>query len=88
MGAQSFIKGKVTLLAKPAYQCLHLDGLAGKVERARLLSDGAELPLKGLAAWQLKMAEGSGFGPDLLSITLPISQPTAPVPVIELTLRD
>ncbi len=77
----------VHLFAWP-YQHLHIDGLAGKVERARLLSDGAELPLTGLKDWQLHMAHGAGFSADLLSITLPIAPPETPVPVIELTLKD
>jgi alpha-L-fucosidase len=76
----------VHLFAWP-YQHLHLDGLRDKVVRARLLLDGSELPLTGLKDWQMHMAQGAGFGPDLLSITLPIAQPDCPVPVIELDLR-
>lgn len=68
------------------YQHLHIDGLRGKVRAARLMHDGSELPLNGLKAWQQHMAQGAGFGPDLLSVTLPIEQPAAPVPVIELEL--
>jgi alpha-L-fucosidase len=68
------------------YNHLHIDGLRGKVSSARLLLDGSELPLSGLKDWQLHMAQGAGFGSDLLSITLPITQPDTPVPVIALHL--
>lgn len=68
------------------YQHLHIDGLRGKVRSARLMLDGSELPLSGLKEWQLHMAQGAGFGPDLLSVTLPVEQPATAVPVIELDM--
>jgi alpha-L-fucosidase len=68
------------------YQHLHIDGLKGKVRSARLMLDGSELAMHGLKDWQMHVARDAGFGPDLLSINLPIPRPDTAVPVIELQL--
>lgn len=76
----------VAVFAWP-FKFLHLDGLAGKVRSARLMLDGSELPMHGLDESQRRRAVGAGFGPDLLSLNIPIAQPATPVPVIALQLK-
>lgn len=66
---------------------LHLEGMAGKVEFARFLHDGSEVPFKdadtSAVAQNVDMPEEDG---DVI-LTLPTVRPNVAVPVIELILR-
>lgn len=69
------------------FRTLYLPGLAGKVEFARLLSDGSEI----VVADPPEPHEGSNLHaaappPTTLMLTLPVRRPAVTVPVIELTL--
>ncbi len=63
---------------------IYLDGFAGKVKYAQLLSDASELRVGAREVWQ----GGWGDSPtDVISLKLPIRKPDALVPVIELYLQ-
>lgn len=70
------------LFAYP-HRCLHLDGLAGRVEYAQFLHDGSELKFRiseGAHAQELGMAGA-------LTVDLPMTRPGVAVPVVELFLK-
>ena len=71
-----------------AYPFAHLElrGLAGKVEYAQFLADASELRLT--EGGVDHFSEGASRADDLLVLDLPTLQPAAPVPVIELFLRE
>jgi alpha-L-fucosidase len=56
---------------------LHLDGFAGKVAYAQLLNDASEV----------KFSEEQGAAQNTLTLRLPVLQPRAEVPVVELFLK-
>lgn len=66
------------------FKILKMEGLANKVEYARLLNDGSEVQM-GLPEWE---AEQMQVKSDTLVLWLPIKKPNVVVPVIELTLKD
>jgi len=68
------------------FRHLHLDGWAGKVEYAQLLNDASEVRMQELPRHQAEMMT-PGQGKDTLTLELPVRQPEATVPVIELFLR-
>ena len=65
------------------FKHLHLPGLGGKVEFARFLHDGSEVPLTG-SEWETHQLT---LAPDEQLLFLPIKKPDVIVPVIELTLK-
>ena len=65
------------------FRQLHLRGYRGKVAYAQLLSDASEVAVTGLPEHQARMERA---GPDDLVLELPVRQPDAEVPVIELFL--
>ncbi len=70
------------------FRHVHLEGLAGRVKAARLLSDGSEIAVSviepGQAGQNTTMA---GMPPGTLTLELPIQPPPgALVPVVELHL--
>lgn len=68
---------------------LHLPGLAGRVEFARLLNDGSEVGFREIPSDQQAFnLVPAGPAPGTLTLTLPVRRPEVAVPVIELTLRD
>jgi hypothetical protein len=68
------------------FRIIYCPGLAGKVEYAQLLHDGSEVFMKGLEDWQAMSAAG-GPPPGTLALTLPVVQPDAEVPVVEMFLK-
>jgi alpha-L-fucosidase len=68
------------------FRHLHLEGQAwlDRVDYAQLLNDASEVPMRGIADWQ---ASHETTKAPTLSLTLPIKQPDATVPVIELFLK-
>lgn len=64
---------------------IHLDGFAGKVEYAQILSDGSELPLTG-NPWAAEWNKRHGYS-KTLTLPLPVKAPDLTVPVIELFLK-
>ncbi len=66
------------------FRFLRLDGLRDKVEYARFLHDGSEVPLHA-SAWELGQLSLTN---DTLLLTLPVKKPDVIVPVIELTLKS
>ena len=66
------------------FRQLHLDGLAGKVEYAQLLDDASEI---GLAERPAHQAEVDAQSRETLTLELPVRQPDAVVPVVELFLK-
>ncbi|MBI3910087.1 MAG: alpha-L-fucosidase [Armatimonadetes bacterium] len=62
---------------------LHLDGLAGRVEYAQTLNDGAEVKMQVASEHHGSTAPGQ----NTLTLTLPIQKPDVAVPVIELFLK-
>jgi len=75
----------VHLFAWP-FKHLHLDGLADRVEYAQLLNDASEVLMQPVKHGDAPV----GDQPDrkTLTLTLPVLQPDAAVPVIELFLKD
>lgn len=70
------------------YKHVHLDGLAGRVEYAQLLSDGSEvrrLVIDPDAQAQTTTMRGTT---GTLTLQLPLEPPATAVPVIELFLKD
>jgi alpha-L-fucosidase len=72
------------------FRHVHLEGLAGRVKAARLLSDGSEIKMRviesGQAAQNTTMA---GMPPGTLTLELPIQPPPGDiVPVVELHLSE
>jgi alpha-L-fucosidase len=65
------------------FKHLHLPGLGGKVEFARFLHDGSEVPLTG-SEWETRQLT---LQPDEQLLFLPVKKPDVIVPVIELTLK-
>lgn len=65
------------------FKHLHLPGLGGKVEFARFLHDGSEVPLTG-SEWEMRQLT---LQPDEQLLFLPIKKADVIVPVIELTLK-
>ena len=66
------------------FKHLHLDGLAGRVKYAQLLNDASEVHLVQLHPHQSQLA---ALPEDTLILQLPVNQPDAVVPVIELFLE-
>ncbi|MHB0876220.1 MAG: alpha-L-fucosidase [Anaerolineae bacterium] len=70
------------------YRNLHLDGLAGRVEYAQLLSDASEIKMKAIdPEAEAQNTTMGGVGRDTLTLELPIQKPPVTVPVIELFLK-
>jgi alpha-L-fucosidase len=70
------------------FRHLHLSGLAGKVEFARFLHDGSEIPMTQVdSAQQANTVRMGGLPPGTLTLELPVRQPDVLVPVVELLLR-
>lgn len=68
---------------------VHLPELADKVEFARLLHDGSEIPFRVIPADQEAFnLVPAGPAPGTLSLTLPTRRPDVALPVIELTLKE
>ena len=70
------------------FRHVHLDGLAGRVEFARLLNDGSEVKMIELDPHQ--QAQNTTMGgnrPDTLTLELPIQKPDVALPVVELPLK-
>lgn len=65
------------------FKHLHLPGLHGKVEYARFLHDGSEVPITG-SEWETRQMT---IQPDAQVLFLPVKKPEVIVPVIELTLK-
>jgi alpha-L-fucosidase len=65
------------------FKHIQLEGLGDKVEYARFLHDGSEIPLQ-LSAWELGQL---GLSSDTLLLSLPVKKPDVIVPVIELILK-
>ena len=65
------------------FKHLHLPSLGGKVEFARFLHDGSEVPLTG-SEWETRQLT---LQPDEQLLFLPVKKPDVIVPVIELTLK-
>ena len=63
---------------------LHLDGFAGKIEYAQLLSDASEVRMTEMPEHQRKL---EGGGRDTVALLLPVRKPNVTVPVIELFLK-
>ena len=66
------------------FRHLHLDGFAGKVKYAQLLNDGSQVDLVQRAPHESHVESVSG---ETLTLALPVHQPDAVVPVIELFLK-
>jgi len=67
---------------------LHLPGLAGRVEFARLLNDGSEVQREEVDPDQTPSTiRMGGLPPGTLTLRLPVRQPDVVLPVIELFLR-
>lgn len=78
----------VHLFAWP-FKHLHLHGFAGRVEYAQLLNDASELKMTE-GGRQMTMEAGAfdeGRAADTLTLELPVKQPDAVLPVIELFLK-
>jgi alpha-L-fucosidase len=67
------------------FRFLIFEGMGGKVKFARFLHDGGEVQMSGIPDWQLTHL---GMDKSALVLTLPVQEPDAVVPVIELTLKD
>ena len=68
---------------------LHLPGLAGRVEFARLLNDGSEIAFSEVPSeQQANYLTPAGPEPGTLTLTLPVQRPPVALPVIELTLKE
>lgn len=65
------------------FKHIHLDGLAGRVEYAQLLHDASEIRSSTFSQHD----HYPGVAPDSLTLQLPIQQPNALVPVVELFLN-
>jgi alpha-L-fucosidase len=65
------------------FKHLHLPGLHGKVEYARFLHDGSEVPITG-SEWETRQMT---IQPNAQVLFLPVKKPDVIVPVIELTLK-
>ncbi len=69
------------------YRHLFLDGLAGKVKYAQLLSDASEVKIA-MDDWIMHQAQRCGIDTtDTLVLDLPVKQPNVTVPVVELFLK-
>jgi alpha-L-fucosidase len=70
------------------FRHVHLDGLAGRVEYAQLLSDASEIKMQVVDPHQQAQNTTMGGLPaGTLTLELPIQQPPVVVPVIELFLK-
>jgi alpha-L-fucosidase len=70
------------------FRHVHLGGLAGRVEFARLLSDGSEVRMIEIDPHQpAQNTTPGGSQPDTLTLELPIQKPDVAVPVVELLLK-
>jgi alpha-L-fucosidase len=71
------------------FRHVHLDGLAGRVEFARLLNDGSEVKVIEVDPHQqAQTITPGGSRPDTLTLELPIQKPDVAVPVVELLLKS
>lgn len=71
------------------FGAVHLPGLAGKVEFARLLWDGSEIRHREIPAdQQANYLTPAGMGPGTLTLSLPTQKPDVALPVIELYLTE
>jgi alpha-L-fucosidase len=70
------------------FRHVHLEGLAGRVTAARLLSDGSEVTMTVIEADRVgENTEMAGMPPGTLTLELPIQRPpNVVVPVVELHL--
>jgi alpha-L-fucosidase len=70
------------------FRHVHLDGLAGRVEFARLLSDGSEVKMIEIDPHQqAQNTTPGGSRLDTLTLELPVQKPDVAVPVVELLLK-
>ena len=67
------------------FRHLFFEGMGDKVKFARFLHDGSEVQMNAIPEWQLTHL---GMDKGALVLTLPVKEPNAVVPVIELTLKD
>ena len=74
------------ILAWP-FRHLHLEGMAGKVEYAQLLSDASEVKLIERGPQHLAGAAPRSEEEGLLTLELPVQKPNVTVPVVELFLN-
>jgi alpha-L-fucosidase len=70
------------------FRHVHLDGLAGRVEFARLLNDGSEIKMIEVDPHQQAQNITMAGTLDTLTLELPIQKPDVAVPVIELLLKE
>jgi alpha-L-fucosidase len=76
----------VHVLAWP-FRHLHIEGLGGKVARARLMTDGSELKILVPQPPNPNDTMQVPVDPDILTLELPVARPNPIVPVIELALH-
>ncbi|MCJ7736517.1 MAG: alpha-L-fucosidase, partial [Anaerolineae bacterium] len=70
------------------FRHVHLDGMANRVEFARLLNDGSEIKMQVVDPHQQAQNTTVGGGSaDTLTLELPVQKPDVVVPVIELFLK-
>ena len=69
------------------FRHVHLDGLADRVEFARLLNDGSEIKMIVVDPHQQAQNVTMAGAPGTLTLELPIQKPDVVVPVIELLLK-
>ena len=70
------------------FRHVHLDGMASRVEFARLLNDGSEIKMQVVDPHQQAQNTTVGGGSaDTLTLELPVQKPDVAVPVIELFLK-
>lgn len=70
------------------FRHLHLEGLAGKVEYAQLLSDSSEIRRKEIPVTQQAGNTTMPGAEGILTLELPVQRPEVLVPVIELFLKE
>ncbi len=70
------------------FRHVHLDGLAGKVAYAQLLSDASEIKMREIDPDQPAQTTTMRGTPGTLTLELPIQRPPVLVPVIELFLKE
>jgi alpha-L-fucosidase len=69
------------------FQHLHLDGFAGRVAYAQLLSDASEVKMKESQTGEVHGNMSEDTEATTLTLTLPVKKPNVTVPVIELFLK-
>ncbi len=70
------------------FRHVHLDGFAGMVEYAQLLSDASEIRMLQIDPKQQALYTTLGGQEGVLTLELPVQKPDVAVPVIELFLKE